>query len=297
MGDPVFIQGMRRSGTTILFDLLYEDPSLTCFYEPLAAGRPSYGGGSGLRDIDFFAGLRELRKDFAADHPELEDVSHLNYGAPRDWRLEFERDLPEVIRAYLRFLFAQGDAVAIKCTRMARKLPALADIAPRSRLLHVVRDPRAVTVSYLFGHGHRRREELSDPVRFFGDAGDWSQWSSHAFSEYLLAGIDLPSPVRDFERILLVWRDAIEETLRGAQEAFGERAMLVRHEDLRARPVATIGSVYDFLGRPLPPAVARLAAEAVRADQEIVAPDDRRWAEAYDRLGMRDTVRAAGYPA
>ncbi len=45
MTDQIFIQGMRRSGTTILYDLFSADPSLTCFYEPLAAGRPSIGGG------------------------------------------------------------------------------------------------------------------------------------------------------------------------------------------------------------------------------------------------------------
>ena len=259
------------------------------------AGQAVVGGGSGLRDIDFFADLRELRKEFAADHPELEDVSHLNHGAPRDWRLEFERELPEVIRRLPAVSFAQGDAVAIKCTRMAGKLPALAASTPRSRLLHVVRDPRAVTVSYLFGRAPAPGRALG-PVRSSatpvtgasGRAARSASTSSPAST--FRAGPRLRAhPAR------VAGRDRGNPPRR--QEAFGERAMLVRHEDLRARPVATIGSVYDFLGRPLPPAVARLAAEAVRADQEIVAPDDRRWAEAYDRLGMRDTVRAAGYPA
>ena len=30
----ILIQGMRRSGTTILYDALLEDPGLHCFYEP-----------------------------------------------------------------------------------------------------------------------------------------------------------------------------------------------------------------------------------------------------------------------
>jgi Sulfotransferase family len=139
----IFIQGMRRSGTTILYDLLSADPSLRCFYEPMAAGRPAIGGGSGLRHEDLMAGVREARETFAAEHPELEDASVLNYGAPRDWRLEFERDLPPVVRDYLRFLLSRGDAVAMKFTRMAYKIPVLAEIAPRGRLIHVIRDPRA----------------------------------------------------------------------------------------------------------------------------------------------------------
>src|SRR4051812_9692302 len=103
MTDRIFIQGMRRSGTTIVYDLLSEDSALTCLYEPLAAGRTSIGGGSGLRDFDLFTDLRPVREAFARAQPELEDIAELNFGAPRDWRLEFESDLPLLIRAYLRF--------------------------------------------------------------------------------------------------------------------------------------------------------------------------------------------------
>ena len=61
MSAPVFVQGMRRSGTTILYDLLYEDPLLTCFYEPLASARPAVGGGSGVRDLDLSRRPKHLR--------------------------------------------------------------------------------------------------------------------------------------------------------------------------------------------------------------------------------------------
>jgi Sulfotransferase family len=295
MTAPVFVQGMRRSGTTILYDLLYEDPSLTCFYEPLAAERPAVGGGSGLRDVDLFAEVRRLRGAFAARHPELEDVSLLNYGAPRDWRLEFEPELPELLREYLRFLIGQDEAVALKFTRMSCKVPVLAEIAPDSRLVHVVRDPRAVAVSYLFGRHHRRREELAAPDCFFERTSDWTQWSSYEFSQHLLGEARLSSPLRDFERILLIWRHTFEATHRGASEAFGERCTTVRNEDLREQPVATMRRLYAFLERPLPPAVERFATVAVQPHQTLVAPLDPRWEEAYERLGMGDAVRAAGY--
>ena len=185
MPDPIFIQGMRRSGTTILYDLISADPLLRCFYEPLAAGRPAIGGGSGLRDIDLFADVRDAREEFAALHPELEDTSLLNYGAPRDWRLEFERDLPPIVREYLRFLLAQHQAVAMKFTRMSCKIPVLAEIAPQAKLIHVVRDPRAVAVSYLFGKHHHQHKQMQDPDAFFETTSAWTQWSSFDFSERL----------------------------------------------------------------------------------------------------------------
>ena len=47
----VFIQGMRRSGTTILYDALLDDPELSCFYEPLREEKETVGGGSGARAV------------------------------------------------------------------------------------------------------------------------------------------------------------------------------------------------------------------------------------------------------
>ena len=35
----VFMQGMRRSGTTIVYDILCQDKNLDLYYEPFAAGR------------------------------------------------------------------------------------------------------------------------------------------------------------------------------------------------------------------------------------------------------------------
>ena len=31
----IFVQGLRRSGTTIVFDIFWQDKGLDCYYEPL----------------------------------------------------------------------------------------------------------------------------------------------------------------------------------------------------------------------------------------------------------------------
>ena len=51
----ILIQGMRRSGTTILYDAMLEDPQLKCFYEPFREDTETPGGGSGARESDPFA--------------------------------------------------------------------------------------------------------------------------------------------------------------------------------------------------------------------------------------------------
>ena len=55
----LFVIGLRRSGTTILYDALGQDADLSCFYEPLRENSETIGGGSGVTDIDVFAETRD----------------------------------------------------------------------------------------------------------------------------------------------------------------------------------------------------------------------------------------------
>ena len=103
----VFLQGMRRSGTTIWFDLLCRDPRYDAWYEPFGpAKRDRLGGGSGVQDVNFGARTRALRRRFCAESAgsgERLDPAFFNYGAPRDARLELEPDPDDQLPARSRF--------------------------------------------------------------------------------------------------------------------------------------------------------------------------------------------------
>ena len=122
----VFAQGMRRSGTTIVFDLMLEDARFECFYEPLAATRPALGGGSGMRaEVDLFDNVRRQRDIFLERNPMLlerfpdfRERNFLNYGAPRLAALEFEPELPDFCRRYISQLCKAAPRTFIKFTRM-----------------------------------------------------------------------------------------------------------------------------------------------------------------------------------
>jgi hypothetical protein len=294
----LFVQGMRRSGTTILYDALLEDPELRLFYEPLREEKVTVGGGSGTRETDVFAETRELRAAFQRERfPEV-PLEEFNWGGPRDPRLELEPELPEHARELLRHLLGLAPAVAIKETRLYDKVRDLADLDSDASLAHVVRDPRAVTASIMLGRGRRREKHFPTVDRFFSDAKKRRLWSSYEIAETLIERGDAPRLDRptSVDRVLLVWRHTFESTREAGRRLFGGRYVLLRNEELRADPAAALASLYETLDRPVPEAVAAWAGEKVRPPEDAYAAADRRWLDAIRRLGMEQAIADAGYP-
>jgi hypothetical protein len=295
----IVMQGMRRSGTTIVYDALDQDPDLTLWYEPLAAAKaPAIGGGSGAREVDVFERLRAARTSFLQDRQGV-DVEVLNHGAPRDAALEFGPELPPVVADYLRFLLDRPGAVAGKFTRLYSKIPAMHGIVPNAGFVQLVRDPQAVVVSYLFGKGRRNERIYGDPDVFFTRRSSYTAWSSHPISELVrreYADEGLPEPT-DLERILLIWRFTVERAWRDARATFGDRAIMVRHEDFCADPERELRRIHDLDGRAVPESVADWARANVRTPGPIHAEGDPRWRESFRRMGLDDLLDEAGYGA
>lgn len=300
----LFIQGMRRSGTTILYDALVDDPEIRCFYEPLREPKETIGGGSGARDVDVFADTSALREEFRRErYPQLA-IEQFNWGGPREPPLELGPELPEHCVGLLRHLLDLGAAggspdTLIKETRLYCKLGAVAALDPDAAVVHVVRDPRAVAASIVLGRGRRRERKLSTADAFFADRKPRKLWSSRAISERLLErdgypAIEDPSNV---ERVLVTWRLTFEAARIDGRRLFGDRYLMLRNEELRSDPGGAIERVYELLGRPVPDDVAAWAERNVKPPQDVYAGDDRRWREAVERLGMQDAVEEAGYAA
>lgn len=295
----LLIQGMRRSGTTIVYDALLEDPSLYCLYEPFSHAREAVGGGSGMREADLFARVRELREQFRrARHPSL-DTEVLNWGAPRAPELELDSELPEVGRDYLGFLLDQAPDVVIKEVRLYCKLVALARLAPDAGLVHLVRDPRAVATSYLMGRDRRRADRFATADEFFAHRSPRSMWASRPLAQALSSrpGYEGLVDCADVVRVLGVWRFVFEQTRAGAA-AFAERQLLLRHEDVTAQPVVALEAVYQLIGRSPPAAVIDWAgANIAQRDDDVFAPGDPRWATALAQAGLEEVLEPAGYGA
>jgi hypothetical protein len=295
----VFVQGMRRSGTTILFDALLEDSALRCFYEPLREQKVTPGGGSGAREGDAFAETRALREDFQRrNHPEI-PIEEFNWGGPRRPALELEPGLPDHCLGFLRHLLGLAPQIAIKETRLYCKVPVLAELDPGAALVHVVRDPRAVAASIVLGRGRRRERRLRTADAFFEERSERRLWSSREISEAMLGMPDYRhlSEPPDFLRVLMVWKLSFERTRADGRRLFGERYLMLRNEDLRADPASAMESLYGTLDRAVPPEVGAWAAAHVASGQDIYAADDPRWAEAFESIGLAPALAEVGYGA
>jgi hypothetical protein len=300
----LFIQGMRRSGTTILYDALTSDPAVRCFYEPLREEKVSVGGGSGARDVDAFAETSAIREEFRRErYPELA-IEQFNWGGPREPPLELDPELPEHCVGLLRHMLELGAAggspdTLIKETRLYCKLSSVAELDADAALVHVVRDPRAVAASIVLGRGRRRERKLKTADLFFEDRKPRKLWSSRQISERLLERDGYPALAdpTNVERVLVTWRLTFEAARVDGQRLFGDRYVMLRNEELRSDPGGAIERVYGLLGRPVPAEVSAWAERNVSAPQDAYAGDDPRWPEAIERLGMQDAVEDAGYAA
>jgi len=294
----VFIQGMRRSGTTILYDAFGEDPDFRRFYEPFREDAETPGGGSGARSEDLFAETRQLRSEFKRDeHPGV-PLELFNHGGPRAPALELHPQLPEWGVDFLSFLLNQAPNVLIKEVRLFRKVADLHRVDPEAALVHIVRDPRAVATSMMLGRGRRHTERYGDADAYFEAWSRRKLWSSTAMAREILAAGEyegLERGVPDFMRPLIVWKAVWDGLRTEGRRLFGERYVLVRLEDLRVDPEGELHRVYDLIGRGTPDGVRQWAEDNVRRQADIPWGEDPRWAAAAKRLGMEDVLEDAGY--
>jgi hypothetical protein len=296
MAQAILVQGMRRSGTTIVYDAMLADPELHCFYEPLREDTETPGGGSGAREGDPFTETRALRLAYRDRHwPDL-DIAEFNLGGPGNPAAEIGPELPPQCAGFLRTLLDRDERVMIKETRFYDKLGAIRELLGEDPVLvHVVRDPRAVAASMMTGRS--RSHAYATPDDFFAEREKRRLWSSRALSRILLQRPEYSHVRRpaNFERILLVWKHTFESTRRDGRALFGERYVSLRNEELRADPVAAIARIYSAAGRPTPSAVAEWARGKVKEPEVPYAATDPRWLEAFARLGMTGALRDAGY--
>ncbi len=292
--EAIFVVGVARSGTTLMRNLLERSERIALARENHFMGH--IFGFSGVRHYLRSAG--DLESDdtigrivdmiYTQDARRLarwREVSiYWHWLVANVPRAEMERRLLAAERSERGLLAAFMRVYADKLGRpvMGEKTPAhlsfvdtLLEWFPDARVVHMIRDPRAVYVSDL----RRRRRKPRRPY----------SWLDRIPG--LLPGLMLLQTT-------VIWRDAARRHFR-YQKRYPKRYTLVRFEDLVLDTEHVLPRLFEFLGVPLPadPTDVRVYAYGFNVgEQGIDKGAVDRWRAQVGRLGSHWLRFALGAP-
>lgn len=299
----IVIVGMRRNGTTLLWDLLNTLDGFSFFYEPLARPKKSIGGGSGNSNFDYGKQISEIQRagrKQQAWHSSLrmtlrgEDA--LNFGAPSKPSAEFATQVPNHIKIYLGSLLNSQENVVVKFTRMHHHIDVLKEIAPKSKLLIAVRDPRSVVGSYLWGKNQKDRGIYATQKDFFNLRTDRNAWSMRHLSDVLIRKGHQTADLSDLERVLLLWKHKYRRMREDSVKFFSEQHKVCKHEDFFNLTKPSIDSTLDFLGLTVEKSQSEWASTAIEKPGHLPPYHlSSAWDDAFSKLDMMSLVDKFGY--
>jgi hypothetical protein len=252
--EAIFVVGVSRSGTTLMQRVLETSPRIAI------AGENHYMGHLLAREGSrhYFRKLGDLRDD-ATIHRLVTFIYSGEYARRSRFRqpsyfwrwlaknvsadelervlLRGERSERGVFTGLLRsYANATGrEIIGEKSPPHLWHVETLLEWFPQGRVIHMVRDPRAVYVSEV----RRRRDRPKKPY-------SWIMWIPKALQAVLLV------------QTTLVWR-AAERRHRHLAQELGGRYTAVRFEDLVEHPDSELPRIFRFLGVDLPPNVTEVS--------------------------------------
>ncbi len=299
MDRPIFLIGMPRSGTTVIFEAFAAREDLAWLSQHLerAPGALPLAAVSRLADV-----TPSMRRSVSRTDQIRPAFERLRVG-PAEAYAFWERLCGEKFRYdYLHGVTATpeeqrraSNAVskvgryqgkprfAAKVTGPAR-IGYLSSIFPDASFVHVVRDGRAVVQSLMRVYWWKERDRMHVPAWRNGlTEGDLADWQRYEVAPEALAAVQ--------------WRRVVEMARSEAAELAPDRYAEVHYERFVSAPQQVLREIADFCG--LPP--SRRAEEFLESRFEL-RDMNFQWRERFDgaAIAMLDdlignTLRAFGY--
>ncbi len=286
MAIRLIILGLRRSGTTIFWQMFRQDPRLTNYdepFNPLLYRIPSPESGKNPQE---FVAL------FERDPRRFWELY-----APIAFTEELRDGLTDRQRAWLRHVGESGEHVTMDVTRCHYKIEALKEIAPDAALVHLYRPAPSHASSHMLPSDAGLRAKAKKSMRrrgFWTRSGDFDSWSFErivgtdprsAFGHRLAdAGLDPGAVYRlpAVGKLLAYWkihRDRIEAD---GPKHFGPRYVSVEFDAFCREPQAVFDRVYAAMGLERP----EMRFDAVHPPNGPYQADDPRWGELLAAVGL-----------
>jgi hypothetical protein len=282
----VIIVGLRRSGTTILWEMFRQDKTSTCFDEPL---HPQLWCGKRENAKGTWAELGALWNDgVEANFSGLDPISPLD-------ELEGQSSLAQ--QEYLAYLLDRRDQVVIDLVRVWNRLPDLLSAARPAVIIQIVRSPAAWATAHLLPSGSGRwRKPIQEVYRhcsFFSRYGFFDKWH---YESIINMALELRHPVWShgrmskadlsdapaFLRLLAFWWASNRRMRQSLCDYTKGPVRLVTLEDFVRRPKAVIEETYRLAGWQSP----SLNFDRVRPVRDGWHSKSRLWREAYELAGI-----------
>ena len=229
---PVIVNGMFRSGTTLLWRILAADNAFVIYFcEPLHPELPNQ-----IETFDHYRFYRQVPEAMERWSPDFHS---------KRLRLSKVDSYPE-LQAYLSHLIRKGSL--IKFCRMNLRLPWLQEIFSDTYVINIIRDPRAVCYSYL-----RNNQKPIDQHDL-----DWTGWYGVEYFS-LYSQIDSYNPYLNtldqeppYVKIMALWKINVEQSMKDLEESGLKNWINVIYEDFISNPESSIKKIYSLMDKEPP---------------------------------------------
>jgi hypothetical protein len=285
----VWILGLHRSGTTVVWSAFRSNSEFLCYDEPLTEDLGNcFPRNNHKKTYDEYLRL------FGGDTQKFWTL----YNAINPLQ-ELDATFTHEQKTYLTSLLQYGNNIVIDETHLHTHLPGINEITPAGHVIHLHRRARGYVTSHLRSTLDMNTTWSRRIVRLLRHEYDkkifWNRYDflpglrrgcvigSHPQSKF---GLMLAEAGYDAERImsaptmvklLAYWHYHYHYIEREGARLFRERFKSLRYEDFASHPDTTMADIYAWLGMASP---AGVVYSDVHPPKPPFHPNDRRWTEA-----------------
>lgn len=239
---PVFVVGCGRSGTTLLFQLMKAHPDLA----------PTTGHPDGEDHVGWIKHGDAVISGIYGNAETGDRGSLVGHACCLEMRAEhINRSVIERMHAYYAFEVLKYDfskRVVNKCPHLSNKLGYVQALFPDAKFVHLIRDPVAMTASWV-----AIMKEVRDLALYLPQGDRQCLWviprSGGLANSKTLESAGRFYPGTDASFFADYWV-TVNDHFSSQLERVDESIITVRYEDLIADTIGTLGRITDFCELP-----------------------------------------------